>query len=145
MMPWLWSIAAFASYGQPAPPVTSLAVAPGETVLIEPVGITGAFRELRREPSIEKDPETPAGAIRFTMSRERGATWLVVDNQTKYDLRYRAGIQRGGRLAPTSTCNVGPGLGAFEHWRNPIGRLVLHDLRLQPISSPQQTFTIACR
>ena len=57
---------------------------------------------------------------------------LTVTNPFAKPLRYQAGIIRpqNDHSVTTSTCPVGPGQQSFEHWPEPLVRVLLTDLRL---------------
>jgi hypothetical protein len=93
---------------------------------------------------LPKEPKIAPGLLRLTMKPgPKGTdTVLVVENGYGRMLRYRASIVREGKAdAPTSVCEVLPGIVSFEYWPDPLDRLDLGRFELAEVPADRK---VAC-
>jgi hypothetical protein len=110
-----------------------LNILPGEMLYLEGDSVGNQLKNLR----IVASPTHKANTITVKFDQLRDPTldrhmMLTVTSSFSKPLRYQAGILRPqtDHAVGTSTCPVEPNLPSFEHWPEPLVRLLMKDLRL---------------
>jgi len=113
-----------------------ITVYPGEEIHVE-LSIKGdVVRSARAVPKVTR----PGSTVSFRLAQPPGRTdtQLVVTNRLPQNLKYTLDMMlpTGGRLHPTTSCPVQPGLTAHEQWPHPVFQVVIRDLRFLPVDAP---------
>jgi hypothetical protein len=110
-----------------------LNILPGETLYLETESVGGQLKNLRTVAS----PKNKATTITVKFEQLNDPKLdrhmlLTVTNPFTKPLQYQAGILRpqNDHAVATSVCPVGPGQQSFEHWPEPLVRMLMRDLRL---------------
>jgi len=113
-----------------------ITVFPGEEVHIELTVGGGVIKSARAVPKVRKPNSTVS--FRLVQPPNGADVQLVVSNRLPQNLKYRVDMMlpTGGRLLPTTSCPVQPGLTAHETWSHPVFQLVISDLRFLPADAP---------
>jgi hypothetical protein len=110
-----------------------LGILPGETLYMEAENVGGQLKNLRPVASVKNKANTII--VKFEQLHDPKLDrhmLLTVTNPFSKTLRYQAGILRAQQDHPeaTSVCPVGAGQQNFEHWPEPLVRMMMMDLRL---------------
>jgi hypothetical protein len=110
-----------------------LNVLPGETLYLEAETVGGQIKSLHAVTSVKNKANTII--VKFEQLHDPKLDrhmLLTVTNPFSKTLRYQAGILRAQQDRPegTSVCPVGPGQQSFEHWPEPLARVLIRDVGL---------------
>jgi hypothetical protein len=114
-----------------------LNILPGETLFLEAEIVGGEIKNLHPVASVKNKANTII--VKFEQLHDPKLDrhmLLTVTNPFSKTLRYQAEILRAQRDEDTTVCPVRPGLQTFEHWPEPLARLLMKDLHLvEPASN----------
>ncbi len=110
-----------------------LNILPGETLYLEADMVGGEMKSLHPVTSVKNKANTII--VKFEQLHDPKLDrhmLLTVTNPFSKPLRYQADILRAQQDHPevTSVCPVGPGQQSFEHWPEPLARVLIKDVRL---------------
>jgi hypothetical protein len=116
-----------------------LGILPGETLYLEADSVGGQVKNLHPVTSVKNKANTIIVKLEQLHDPKLDRHMLLtVTNPFSKTLRYQAAILGAQQDHPeaTSACPVGPGQQNFEHWPEPLVRVLIKDLRLvEPGSS----------
>lgn len=113
-----------------------ITVYPGEEIHIEVTVKGDAIRSARAVQKVTRRSAT----VSFKLGQPAGRadSELTVTNGLAQNLKYSLAMMlpTGGKLLPSESCPVQPGVTAHETWSHPVFQLVIRDLRFLPADAP---------